>query len=688
MDTPYEYHDNKLGVKLKYLMSDRNKHSESLCIDNYRTLKRHMDNKNKCEQQLRAACFGQEALILFSSLDRSIKDALILKFGKPQEQIQKSWFSQNYTPDANAFNYYMAHTYGENNKKLDTKYIELYTHNASVLNTVLLMKTKRKEYRKAIGCMDQLEGGFDIWKSLSNDVNAFREVEHNLPTQKDALRRKANLYQKEGYISLISGKLTTKNAKIVTSKIESLIVSLYCLPTKPYVETVHELYHEFLEGKIEVVNIKTGELYERKNFFKNGQAVEISVATVWNYINAPHNILIIKKYRNGNYDFSHKNRPHVNRTAPKYSMSKISLDDRDIMHTKLPDGSKVMAYYAFDVLSTAMIGISHSKSKSHELFIDCLKNMFQFTSSKHIGMPLELEVEHHLVSDFKDGLMKAGEVFSFIRWCNATNSQEKYAEPMIKGKKYGVEKMNNQNVGRHYSRLDSNRTTNQKIFDEFNDTYKMAKASFEQIVSNELQEQMQYNNELHPNQKQYPGKTRLDVFFENINPNLPLFDKGFLAKYIGNKTETTIKRSQYVTVQYQKYQLESANVLSLLAPNNYKVDAYYITDNHGQIDEVFLYQKERFISKCKPVPTFNRATAEWTDNDRLGFTNATKYISQFDSLIKDKSTETIEKLTIFKTNNSFIDIMPEIIETNTEEHEFELEYTDYQNERNNAINDL
>lgn len=38
--------------------------------------------------------------------------------------------------------------------------------------------------------------------------------------------------------------------------------------------------------------------------------------------------------------------------------------------------------------------------------------------------PAEVEVEHHLVNNFADGLIRAGVVFPFVRWCNPGNSQE------------------------------------------------------------------------------------------------------------------------------------------------------------------------------------------------------------------------------------------------------------------------
>lgn len=683
MENPYEYYDNKLGVKIGFLIFDRNARPETLGVISLNALNKRILSKTCIETQLRRASLNYDALVLHSSLSQDWKDSLTLKFGKPAEVVKASFFASHYQADRKAFDFYAAYTYGEDNRKLDLKLIETYTYNASVMNAVIACKSRRKAYIKAQGNVK-----VDMWQSLTNDVNCFREVAHNLPTTSRGLRIRYNEFLKYGYVSFVSGRLQNQNARLVTVKVENLIISLYCLPTKPYVETVHKLYHQFLQGSIDIANIKTGELFDVKDFMKKNKPIELSVPTIWNIINAPENELIIKKYRNGAYDFSHKMRPHVNRTAPMYAMSKITLDDRDIMHTKCLDGSKVMAYYAFDVMSGCMIGLAHSKSKNQDLYIDCLRSMFRFTTSKGLGIPMQMEVEQHLVSDFKDGLMKAGNMFPFVRWCNPTNSQEKGAERFIGTKKYGVEKMNNQNVGRHYSKLDSNRTTMQKIFDAENDNYKEAKASFEQIVANELQEQMQYNNQLHHNQKIYPGQSRLEVFLNNINPDLPQLDQAQLAKYIGNKTETSIRRSQYVTVQYEKYQLSSPQILRKLQPNNFNVDAFYIPSENNTISEVYLYQNNQFLCECKPVPTFNTANSEWTDEDTTGYQKATKYISQFDAMVRNDTAEKLSKVTIIPRNNSFIEITPQIIDTVEYEDVFEYEYADVQTERSRAINDL
>jgi hypothetical protein len=672
---------NKIAVELEELVPEFWSSYESLKHEIWRYRK----NEHFGIKRLQGGGNGRRMLIDYDTLPFDIKNAL--------GDIRKSdhFMEQFYKVKTATIEFYQTFE-RENGDSLKIDEQNRYVVNATVLQAVIALENARINERSSKN--GKTTG---LAKGLLTDLESFNEtlrvkykVQHNLPKEIRRFKALLKRFKEEDLVSVIKdakGK-GKQNARKVTQKIESLIISLYCLPNKPHIESVHDMYLQFLGGGIDVVNIKTGEMFDRKEFFKNDNPIEVSVATVWNYLKAPKNELVIKKARNGTYDFNHKNRPHVNRTAPVYSMSKITLDDRDIMHTKLPDGSKVMAYYAFDDMSGAMIGIAHSKSKNHELYIDCIRSMFRFTTSKGMGIPMQMEVEQHLVSDFKDGLMQAGNVFPFVRWCNPTNSQEKYAERLIGTKKYGVEKDNNQNVGRHYSKRDSNRVVLQKIFDEKNDNYKEAKASFEQIVANELQEQIQYNNELHPNKDKYKGMTRLEVFLQNVNPDLLKLDKALLAKYIGNRTDTSIRRSQYVTVQYAKYQLESPQVLRKLAPNNYDVEAYYIPNESNEVSEVYLYQNGMFITQCKPVPTFNRANSEWTETDKQGYLDATKYISQFDKMVKEDSKNVLEKVTIFKTNHSFIDVTPETVTDIEHEEIFELEYADTQTERSRAINDL
>ncbi len=368
METPYEYYDNKLGVKIKYLICDRNKHEDSLCLFQYRTLKKRLDSKTASEQELRRACFGQEALILFSSLDRQTKDAITIKFGNPQTEVKKSWFAQHYIADRKAFEFYLAYTYGEENKKLDLKYVEQYTYNASVLNTVLLMKTNRKAYIKALGVTS-----VDIWQSLSNDVNSFREVEHNLPPSKDGLRRKVTEYDKKGYISVISGKHLTKNAKKVKAKEQlALLEKLLRQHQNLNNEQVADLYNSF------------------SSVFVDFDWKQIDASTVANYRKELG--LYIFGGQQGETAFMHQKVMQVKRKGPSLPMLYWTLDGNVIEllyqqkttnkkgHSVTTFHNRLTAVLVLDPFNKYIIGYAIGTEENPQLIKEALRNAVNHTA--------------------------------------------------------------------------------------------------------------------------------------------------------------------------------------------------------------------------------------------------------------------------------------------------------------------
>ncbi|GIZ10250.1 hypothetical protein [Flavobacterium sp. UMI-01] len=242
METPFENHDKKLGVKIKYLIFDRHFHEDSLKLISYNAINKRIRSESCSEKELRRASLGCDALVEFNSLSQDWKDKITTKFGTPQKEVAKSWFAQHYIADREAYNFYIGYTYGEK-VKLDLDKVELYTYQASVLNTVLLMKTNRKQYLKALGC-----NSVDIWQSLSNDVNAFREVDHKLPTTKGSLRHKVQKYVKEGYAGIISDKFGMKNAlKVKEREQEALLDELLAKHTNLDNELISSLYNMVAE---------------------------------------------------------------------------------------------------------------------------------------------------------------------------------------------------------------------------------------------------------------------------------------------------------------------------------------------------------------------------------------------------------------------------------------------------------
>lgn len=430
-ETPYEYYDGKLGVKISYLISDKiseknnqyEGHPESLRVITYDALKKRMRRKSSKEQRLGRACLNNDALIAFSSIDRSWKDRLTTKFGNPQEEIKESWFSSHYSADRKAYDYYVGYRYGQNNQdKLDLKLVEQYTYNASVLNTVLAVKKNRKAYAKALGGVS-----IDIWESLSNDVNAFREIEHNLPATRDGLRRKASRYAKEGYQSIISGKLKNSNAKKVTEKEQiALLDELLAKHTNLDNELIATLY-----------NVVAGKM----------NWPEITAMTVSN--RNTKSKLVTHAGRNGVKSLKNNVLMQVKRKRPSAPMLYWTLDGWDVellYQTTATDkkGHKITTYHnrltmvvVLDAFNNYPVGFAIGTHETPELIKNAIQNAMQHGRELfgHYYQPYQLQSDNYAIKALRP-LYEA--VTPHFTPAEAGNAKAKVIEPYFNtlNKKY------------------------------------------------------------------------------------------------------------------------------------------------------------------------------------------------------------------------------------------------------------
>lgn len=581
---------------------------------------------------------GNYALVVVDSLPDKYKEKVNELYPEGSAMKLYEWFRNNYTLSAEARSFYSSFRF-DNGKSLPPEKISEYTVNASVILAVQRLMANTKALRRA------QPGGRVQWDEMATAIAYFKkEYGHTLPESTLRFRKKVAEFNKVGYFCLISGKFQNQNSRKVNYRTERLILSLDSLPERPFNTTVAELYNAFVCGELDVYDPETGELFNPEEFSdKNGDPIALSETTIANYLNNPKNLALRSKLHDTAWDFNNKYRPHHNRKAPVWAFSKISLDDRDLPR-KMADGNRVKAYYAYDVASGCVIGYSHNRLKTTDLFIDCVRNMFQLIDLQGWNCPAEVEVEHHLVNNFADGLIRAGVVFPFVRWCNPGNSQEKRAEHFNRAKKYGVEKRLQTGIGRWYARLEANRPKVEKIYDEFNNTYKEPVYTYDELVADDIHAIAEYNNQLHPNQKMYPGLTRWEVLCQNQNPNLTPVDKVLLYRFIGEKTKTSIRRNMYCTVRGVKYRLPSPELIERLAPNDYSVEAFYMPDNEGNVSEVYLYQDNNFIAICSPVGLYNEAEAEKTQEDEDNYLAQSKYVSQFDAMMKRDKIQKVQIL--------------------------------------------
>lgn len=572
---------------------------------------------------------GSYALVEIATMPLRFQERIKLKYGDMKEDVIRNWLGSHYHIDAKARDFYTRFRF-DNGDTLPPEHIQEYTVNASVIEAVMRAMEDATFMRKA------MKAGPVNWGELAGAISYYQaEFGHTLPVSSNRFKKRVNDFKANGYESLISRKFMNQNRRKVTYDIERLLLSIDAQPEQPFNTTVWEQYNMFVQGDLELYDPETGEVLNPADFTdKDGNPLVLSPATVANYLNNPKNKALRAKLHMSQWDFNNAYRPYHLRSIGEFSLSKVSLDDRDLPRP-MKDGNRVKAYYAYDVVSGAVVGYAYNRYKTTELFLDCMRNMFQTLDRNGMYIPAELEVEHHLVSDFADGLMQAGTVFPLIRWCNPGNSREKRAEHKNREKKYGVEKRTQVGIGRWWAKLEANRPKEEKVYDEKNNTYKVKTYSYEELVADDIRAIQTFNAQPHPNQKRYPGMSRWDVLCAHQNPNLAPWDKAVLYRFIGQHTETTIRQNTYCPVMYNQYGLPSPEIIEKLEPRNYKVDAYYLPDADGTINEVYIYQNGRYIATCKPVARYNENTAEQTEYDKAAYTEQAKYVAKFDKMMKD-----------------------------------------------------
>lgn len=576
---------------------------------------------------------GVTALVAVESLPEKYRKKVEEKYGNMRLEILRHWFLVHWVVDDAARTFYTRKSIalGEN---FDLEKQQECVLNASAIQAVLRLMDDVKMKRAV------MQGERLCWEEMASAINFYQaEFGHTLPLSVNRFKKKVLEFKEKGYDALISKKFGNQNTRLVNVKIEKLLVSIAARPNRPWNTSVCDMYNQFVRGELEMFDPETGEIYNPADFTdRKGNPIELSPSTVQYYLTLPKNLALIDKQQMSWTTFMHEQRPHVHRESPEYSFSKVSFDDRDLPRKLKDTKQRPKAYYAYDVTSQCVVGFSYSRKKDVDLVVDMFRNMFRLIDRQGWGVPAQVEVENHLMSQWKDGFLKAGEVFEFVHFCAPQNSQEKYAEPMNGAKKRSLEHEHQLGIGRFYAKNKKYRTEAKKVFDELNDTYVDKQYyTWEELIEEDQEIIRLFNDTLHPNQKKYPGMTRWQVLCECMNPNLKPYDKAYIARFIGECVPTTIRRNSYCRVNYTDYWLSSPEVIEKLAPNNYKVEAYYIPEEDGSAKDVFIYQDGKLIDTLVNIGKFNTADAEQTEKDKRILGKQMQYIHAFDEMMSRNS---------------------------------------------------
>lgn len=359
-ESPYEIHNGKLGVKIKYLQNDRNPHPESLNLISYKALNDRMKKKSCNEEQLRKPAIGKCSLIAWDSISKHWQSCLTIKFGEPQKEVKKTWFAQSYVFDSAAYDFFRRFRFGAEQRALTIDLIDEYTINASVLNTIKYIKENRQQFRISLGKKTSV----DIWKIITGEVNDFRgEVNHTLPPSQEALRKKFAKYEKEGYRSVVSLKLGTSNARKITPEIGDWLLANYCLFNKTGVPSLLRMYKEEMASR---------------------EWPSLTEAIINDFLNKPENKRVWYLARHGEekwtnlYGYSMKRRkdnwfPNVYWAidGSKLDWIHLDVDASDKM------SAKIRINPVLDIYSEKILGWSYSTTEDHTDHFKAVKMAFK-----------------------------------------------------------------------------------------------------------------------------------------------------------------------------------------------------------------------------------------------------------------------------------------------------------------------
>ena len=167
---------------------------------------------------------NQSALIEFDTMEEKIKKEYIRIYGNPKEEVERdslSLLESEMKYNEAAYSFFSTEYRDELGRKLSAEKAALYTLQVRVLDACLSLAHNRKNW------VGQGNTRVDIWARLSEQVNDLASLRgangeirfpHNLPANAKSLKRKADLYAKEGWSALIHKNRGNINAKKVTDE--------------------------------------------------------------------------------------------------------------------------------------------------------------------------------------------------------------------------------------------------------------------------------------------------------------------------------------------------------------------------------------------------------------------------------------------------------------------------------------
>lgn len=212
-----EYFNNELCVTYEELTSGNDP------VISGATLRQNIKRGNIRRAQ-RGGGEGSYALIIYSSLPEKYKIRFVERKGDPEQILKQQRMRDRVKTDDKARSFYEDYRYKMNGVEtgLSDKLKAEYTLNASVLNALIYDLEDKTTSRKMLG-----NSLATLWENVAATSENLRDIyHHTLPENQARLREKIRRYKKEGYISLISGKVGNKSTVKIIPEMGRQLIAL------------------------------------------------------------------------------------------------------------------------------------------------------------------------------------------------------------------------------------------------------------------------------------------------------------------------------------------------------------------------------------------------------------------------------------------------------------------------------
>lgn len=381
---------------------------------------------NLCNRQkirvVRRGCYSTPALIDFNSLPERIKDEVRQKYGDPKALAVINPIKLVWAIDTIAADFYSTWPL-PNGKNLPPEKIKEYTATASALNAIQKILNDRKAKRNALGGSSR-----NLMDTVINSIKALQvEYGYVLPVSSKRLRLRLAEYQKNGYVSLISGKFCNENSvKVLEDEQQATLRKLLRDHRNLDNEQVCSLYN-IVANSLGWKAIKAWTVGKRRE--------------EWD--------LLTYSGRRGETAFNNTRAMQVKRRAPHHPLLYWTMDgwDAELLYQKTDiskDGRTVTTYHnrltvvvVLDACSKYPVGFAIGTHETPDLIRAALRNAISHTidifSERH--KPHQLQTDRYGIKNLTPFYEAAAALFTPAK---ARNAKAKVIEPYFKrlNKKY------------------------------------------------------------------------------------------------------------------------------------------------------------------------------------------------------------------------------------------------------------